>query len=146
MALEHRRSAGYMTNWAARAFTPAIERRLKPLGVSAAYLPVFFALSDGGELPQKALAAAASVEQPTMTLTLRRMARDGLIERRVDPADRRSTLVSLSDAGNRLVPEVQRATAEVNAIALAPLTTAEREAFLGALAKIVGALAEDRIP
>lgn len=144
MALEHQKSAGYMTNWAARSFTPAIERRLKPLGVSAGYLPVFFALGGGRELPQKAIADAAGVEQSTMTFTLRRMERDGLIARRQDPADRRSTLVSLSPAGRALVPAVRQATDEVNAIALGPLDAAEREAFLAALGRVIEALSADR--
>ena len=110
MPLDHQRSAGYMTNWAARAFTPAIERRLRHLGVAASYLPVFFALARSEELAQKALAEAAGVDPSTMTLTLRRMVRDGLAERRVDPDDRRSMLVSLSERGRRLLPEVKRAT------------------------------------
>ena len=44
MSLERGRSAGYLVNWAARLFARAIDRRLKPLGVSSGQLPVFFAL------------------------------------------------------------------------------------------------------
>ena len=47
-------SAGYLTNWAARLFARAIERRLA--GGNSGPMPVFFALQDGGAMTQKALA------------------------------------------------------------------------------------------
>ncbi|WP_216073103.1 MarR family transcriptional regulator, partial [Acinetobacter nosocomialis] len=62
-----------MTNWAARLFARAIDRRLKLIGVSSGHLPVFFALGDGSALSQKALTEAAAIEQPTMAATLTRM-------------------------------------------------------------------------
>ncbi|MEZ4235522.1 MAG: MarR family transcriptional regulator [Myxococcota bacterium] len=89
------------------------------------------------------LAEAAGVDPSTMTATLRRMERDGLIARRADPADGRSTLVALSARGRALVPAVVRATEEVNAMALAPLSAEEREHYLGTLAKIIAALSAD---
>ena len=85
-----------MTNWAARLFARAIDQRLKAIGVSSGQLPVFFALAGGKALTQKELARLAAIEQPTMASTLARMERDGLIERRPDPDDGRSSLVSLS--------------------------------------------------
>ena len=143
MSLDRRRSAGYMTNWAARLFAAAIERRLKPRGLSPAHLPIFFALGDGESLTQKELAAAAAVEQPTMAATLARMERDGLIRRGPDPDDGRSSRVALTDAALRAVDDVRRATEAVNALALAALDDGERDAFLVLLGKVIAALAED---
>jgi DNA-binding MarR family transcriptional regulator len=134
------RSAGYMTNWAARLFARAIDRRLKPLGLASGHLPVFFALGNGGTMTQKALAAAAGIEQPTMAATLARMQRDGLIRRDPDPADGRSALVSLTPAALDKAPAVRAAVAAVNGAALAALDEAEQAAYLAALTKIVAAL------
>ncbi|MBN9060602.1 MAG: MarR family transcriptional regulator, partial [Rhizobiales bacterium] len=115
MTLQRSRSAGYMTNWAARLFARAIDRRLKPLGISSGQLPVFFALGGGAALSQRALTEVAAIEQPTMAATLARMERDGLVEKRPDPDDRRSTLVSLTPAAMEKARAVREAIDGVNA-------------------------------
>ncbi|WEX07910.1 MarR family transcriptional regulator [Chelativorans sp. AA-79] len=140
MSLNRRESAGYLTNWAARLFARAIDRRLKSLGLSSGQLPVFFALADGEAMTQKQLAQVASTEQPTMAATLARMARDGLIERRPDPKDRRSTLITLSPAAREKLPAVMEATMTVNGQALAKLSAEEREAFLTGLKSVIATL------
>ncbi len=137
------RSAGYMTNWAARLFARAIDRRLKPLGLAPAHMPVMFALGDGRELSQKALAEAAAIEQPTMAATLARMERDGLVLRRPNPADRRAALFSLTPEAREQADAVYTVAFEVNDAALAGLTQEERAAFLGMLARVVAALGEE---
>ncbi|MGV6872616.1 MarR family winged helix-turn-helix transcriptional regulator [Pseudochelatococcus sp. B33] len=144
MSFDRSLSAGYMTNWAARLFARAIDRKLRAAGLSSGQLPVFFALGNGEALPQKALARAAAIEQPTMAATLSRMERDGLIERRPDPEDRRSALISLTPAAMEKVQAVREAIASVNAAALADLGEAERNAYLAALRTIIAAL--DALP
>lgn len=140
MALAREASAGYLTNWAARLFARAVDRRLKALGVSSGHLPVFFALGDGGALPQKALAQAAAIEQPTMAATLSRMERDGLVDRRPDPADGRGALFSLTPAAMKKARAVQRAIATVNADALRDLKDEDAEAFLAMLKTVIASL------
>src|ERR1700730_12749653 len=115
MPLRSEASAGYMTNLAARLFARAIDERLRPLGVSSGQLPVFFALAGGGALRQTALAQAAAIEQPTMAATLSRMERDGLIQRRPDPSDRRSALIVLTAAALKKAKAVEDAVRSVNA-------------------------------
>ena len=140
MSFEREHSAGYMTNWAARLFARAIDLRLKEFGVSSGQLPVFFALADGRALAQKELARLAATEQPTMAATLSRMERDGLIERRPDPADGRSSLVSLSAEARAKARLVMKAVNETNAAALAALGEEEHDALLGSLGKVVSTL------
>jgi MarR family transcriptional regulator for hemolysin len=133
---ERNQSAGYMTNWAARLFARAIDRKLKEFGVSSGQMPVFFALGDGAAMTQKALAAVASIEQPTMAATLSRMERDGLIERRPDPGDRRSQLVALTPAAMAKALRVREGATAINNAAFEGLDEAERETYLRLLAKI----------
>jgi DNA-binding MarR family transcriptional regulator len=137
MKFERERSSGYMTNWAARLFARAIERRLTPLGLGSACMPVFFALAAGEAMSQTALARRAAVEQPTMAATLKRMERDGLIARRADPADGRSALVSLTPLAVEKLKHVQAAGRAVNETAMAGLTPEERELYLTLLGKVV---------
>jgi MarR family transcriptional regulator for hemolysin len=140
MNFDREQSSGYLTNWAARLFARAIDRRLGPLGLSSAYMPVFFALAGGEALSQKALADRAAVEQPTMANTLKRMERDGLIRRRADPDDGRSTLVSLTPAAKEKLKAVQASGRAVNETAMAALTARERELYLELLRKVIASL------
>lgn len=137
MNFDRTASTGYMTNWAARMFARAIDSRLRPLGLSSGYMPVIFALANGAALSQRALTAAAAIEQPTMAATLSRMERDGLIEKRPDPGDRRSTLYSLSRAGLDMTTQVRAAGQAVNAAAMEGLSAAEREQYLRLLARVI---------
>jgi DNA-binding MarR family transcriptional regulator len=90
---------------AAHLLARKADARFRELGVSVGQMPVFFALKDGGRLPQKELARLAGVEQPSMAQTLTRMERDGLIRRESNPDDRRSSFISLTDGAlNRIGP------------------------------------------
>lgn len=133
-------SPGYMTNWAARLFARAIDQRLKAVGVSSGQLPVFFALGDGGALSQKALVEIAEIEQPTMAATLSRMERDGLIQRRADPEDRRSSLIALTPAAMEKAAAVREAIRDINAAATGEMTAKEKGDYLRLLALAVEGL------
>lgn len=143
MTLTRETSIGYLSNWAARLFTRAIERRLAPAGIATAYLPVLFALGDGTAMTQKALAQHAAVEQPTMAATLKRMERDGLVQRRPDPADRRSALVALTPLASGQLDRVQTLVEQNNAMAMANLQPAEQQALLTHLLQVIAALEAD---
>jgi DNA-binding MarR family transcriptional regulator len=134
-------SGGYVTNRAARAFIRALDRRL--LNGSAGQMPVFLALIDGNAYTQTELARIAAVEQPTMANTLGRMERDGLIDRTPDPADRRSSLVSLSKLGRKRAAEAMATALAVNEAAFAPLSDAERKSFFDLLHRVIAALEAD---
>jgi DNA-binding MarR family transcriptional regulator len=134
------RSAGYLTNLAGRLFVRELARRLDAIGLSIGHMPVFAALGDGAAMTQKELATQAVVEQPTMAATLSRMERDGLVARQENPEDARSALVSLTPAALSKVGELSRVTADVNGIAVASLTRAERAEYLRLLGKIIAAL------
>jgi MarR family transcriptional regulator for hemolysin len=140
--LKREDSAGYMTNWAARLFAKRIERTLKPLGLAPAYMPVIFALADGSTLSQKELISRAAVEQPTMAATLSRMERDGLLQRKTDPQDKRSTLYSLRTQAKKAVETVAKAVKFNNDEILAVFDEAERKAYLDMMARIVRRLLE----
>ncbi|MEQ1900268.1 MAG: MarR family transcriptional regulator [Devosia sp.] len=146
MELPYRReqSAGYLTNWAARLFVRALERRLTGGGGGSGTMPVYFALNEGGALSQKALARWAAVEQPTMANTLDRMERDGLVSRAPDPDDGRSMLISLTPLGRERATESLTVARKVNALGLSALKPAEREPFLDMLGRIVAALEADK--
>lgn len=140
MQFVREQSSGYMTNWAARMFARAIDQKLKPLGLSSAYMPVIFALARGDALSQRSLTEAAAIEQPTMAATLKRMERDGLVAKRPDPDDRRSSFYSLTPKGLELTEAVRAAGHAVNDTAMEGLSDDERAAYLALLGKVVANL------
>lgn len=99
-----RANPGHYFSRISRALNRIGDARLRALGFATAQLPVLTALKDGARLPQIELARWAKVEQPTMAQLLARMERDGLILREPDPADRRSSLVSLTDHARANLP------------------------------------------
>ncbi|MHA6299449.1 MarR family winged helix-turn-helix transcriptional regulator [Devosia sp. CAU 1758] len=140
MPLLRETSAGYMTNLAGRLLVRELELHLTPLGLSPAHMPVLLALEMTDALPQKTLAERAGVEQPTMTATLNRMERDGLVVRMPNPEDGRSMLVALTPLARTRLPEIEKAVAAINAKALAPFSAAERAQFFSLLARLIAAL------
>ncbi len=133
-------SLGYMTNLVGRLLVREIDGHLQPHGLSVGYMPVFFALGAGAALTQRDLAVSAQVEQPTMAATLARMERDGLIERRANPDDGRSALITLTEAGRGKLAAVHAASTAVNVKAAEQLTPEERQQLLALLQKVAGTL------
>ena len=131
-----------MTNLAGRLLVRALEKRLAPLGLTPAHMPVLLGL-EAGPQPQKKLAEQAMVEQPTMTATLNRMERDGLVERLPNPDDGRSSLVALTEKAREKLPEIEKAAGAVNDLAFSRLGKKEQKRYFALLTEIIAALNED---
>src|SRR5688572_18593125 len=130
----------YWINRASRALMRTHEERLRPLGFGMGQLPVLLALEDGAELSQKELATRAHVEQPTMAQALTRMERDGLLERRANPDDARSSLYSLERAARARIPELKAALLQGDRDACAGLSAAERTQLIELLRRVASNL------
>jgi DNA-binding MarR family transcriptional regulator len=58
---------------------------------------------DGGPLSMKQLAAAATVDAPAATVAVTELEERGLVDRRIDPDNRRTKVVSLTEEGRRML-------------------------------------------
>lgn len=121
----------------ARAMARIGDRRLAPLGFATAQLPVLSALREGEKKSQTELARWAKVEQPTMAQLLARMERDGLIQREPDPADRRSSLISLTESARAKLPAGREILRHGNVDAMRGLSDAEVETLIGLLKRVL---------
>jgi DNA-binding MarR family transcriptional regulator len=110
---------GRLLSTAARAVEHAWAEALTTLGVTHAGLIALHLLRDG-PLSQIQLARSAHVETQTMSRTLERLEREGLVSRAPDPHDRRRHVVARTEAGadawmraqdleREVVPELARA-------------------------------------
>ncbi|MFN7176652.1 MAG: MarR family winged helix-turn-helix transcriptional regulator [Thermaurantiacus sp.] len=120
--------------------------RVLPAGLTRAQFGVLnhFVRLEPGDVSPARLAEAFQVTRPTMTSTLQRLERAGLVAIRPDPADGRGRLVSITPAG--------RAARAASIAALAPLlpqlaaivTPEDLEALLPRLTRIRQALDASR--
>lgn len=121
----------------ARALARIGDKRLGPLGFATAQLPVLSALREGEKKSQTELARWAKVEQPTMAQLIARMERDGLVQREPDPADRRSSLISLTENARTKLHAGREILLQGNAEAMRGLSDAEVETLLGLLERVL---------
>lgn len=139
-ALRRQRSLGYQANHLARLLALSVRAELQPLGVVPGQLAQLLALYEEDGLTQTELCRRVRIDQSTMTHTLKRMERDGLVTRSQDPADRRQVIVRLARRATEIEEEVLRATARVNAIAFGDLSDAEVDHLLTTFAKLIANL------
>ena len=83
------------------------------------------------------LAASEQVAQPTMSMIIKRLVARGLVERRVDPADRRATLVAITPLGLETLSERSQLRSRWFASRLAGLEGADRRAVAAAVSKLM---------
>lgn len=114
---------------ATHATLHALTERLADLALPAADINVLANLADGISRTVGALAAATATKPSTLTSLLDRLARRGYIVRELDPADRRSFVISLTPAGRAAARRAAEATAELERRALATVTPAQRAGF-----------------
>ena len=115
---------------------------MKPLGVAAGQVPILGWLNNNPATTQSTLARLIQIEQPTMAATLSRMERDGLIERRPDVADGRSSLISLTPLAVAKAPAVLEVLDRGRAEMLAGFDEAERTRLVELLLRVVANLEE----
>jgi DNA-binding MarR family transcriptional regulator len=77
-------------------------------GLSPTQTAVLASINRSGPLTPSELAEIERVKRPTMTRTLGCLEREGLIERTPDPADGRSSLVAVNDAGRERLARLRR--------------------------------------
>jgi MarR family transcriptional regulator, transcriptional regulator for hemolysin len=139
-------SPTFWINHASRLIMRRFEERLRPHGFGMAYLPVVFALAESGPLLQKDLLRQVGIEQPTMTVLLARMERDGVVRRAANSADGRSQLISLTAKARSRLARVQAAMLEVVEEAMAGVSPSARAALMDALRSVVENLSQPPRP
>ena len=134
---------GHLISLAARGFARLSEARLKPLGFGVGHLPVLVALRDGGASTQRDLARFARIEQPPMAQMLARMERDGLIQRTPDPADGRSSRITLTKVAEARLPDAVAVLLRGNREVLRDFTDEEAGLLVALLTRLIASL--DRV-
>jgi DNA-binding MarR family transcriptional regulator len=110
---------------------------LEELGISQRGYWVLAAALSAGELSQIRLAELCNLDKTTMVVTMDELERAGLAERRPDAHDRRARIITVTEAGRRMVADAQKVVEHIYDDVLDSLPAKEREGFLHGLARLV---------
>src|SRR5918994_527409 len=84
----------------------ASSERLVRLGISMAQLHILYTLQRSGEMPMSRLADVLQVSLSNATGLIDRIEERGFVERTRVPEDRRVVMIRVTDAGRRMLEEV----------------------------------------
>jgi MarR family transcriptional regulator for hemolysin len=119
------------------AWKSALDRRLKPLGLSRSKWMLMVALyQDGEHASQRALAERLGIEGPSLVRLLDRMERDGLVERRAVDGDRRVKSVHLSRKGQSQLETIRGIAGSLRQELMAGLPAQDVDTAMAVLTQI----------
>lgn len=120
----------------ARQWRQRLDERLRPMGLSQAKWRALLHLSLTNGISQRELSQKLSIEGPTLVRLLDRLSRDGYIERRDSPDDRRTKRVHLTRKSQRIIREIREVVKEVRQELLSGITEKELRAGASLLGRI----------
>lgn len=88
-------------------------------------------------IEQNSLAARLNVDRNTASLLVEQLVKKALVERRVNGADRRARLLSLTPKGEKLYAQLRPAHLAANESILAPIKPRERKLLISLLIRVI---------
>jgi DNA-binding MarR family transcriptional regulator len=103
-------------------------RQTRPMGdLTVAQLSALTSLELGGALTPSELAEIERVQPPTMSKLVAKLEERGLVRRAPHPTDRRQVILSVTEPGQAILAQFERARDEWLSRRLAELSSEERE-------------------
>jgi DNA-binding MarR family transcriptional regulator len=130
-------SAAYLASQLAKGFSRSLQQRAAGLGFSPGQFPILTELWSEDGLTQKQLLERVDIEQATMANTLSRMQRDGLIERKPHPSDKRAQLIFLTPKAAAMQGEAIKAAMAADQDLFKGFRAFERELLLEYIRRIL---------
>ncbi len=134
---------GYLINLLARLLAQSLKARNGADGILPGQFPIVLELLKSDGPTQRDLCEFVKIEQSTMANTLKRMERDGIIERRACLDDGRQATVHLTESGRALAQTAVINAFEVNRVALEALDKDAQVALRAGLTAMVERLEAD---
>ncbi len=110
--------------------------RLKPLGLEQRQAGMLIRLAENDGWSQQAIAELMGINPTRMVFLTDELEKLGLVERRRNPADRRSHALYLTEAGTAMLARVREVTRAHEDAITAGLTGAERERLTALLRRL----------
>ena len=128
--MEQVRNFGFLVKDVSRLWARVFEQRAAQLGMSLTHCKVLVYVSRNEGATQARIAELSDTEPMTLVRVLDRMQRDGWIERRADPADRRAYRLYLKPASDPILAEIVRIAEKARAESLTGLSAEQREQMM----------------
>jgi MarR family 2-MHQ and catechol resistance regulon transcriptional repressor len=127
----------FLVLWkAARAAQAYAEKSISKLEMCGSDFAVLEALLHKGPLPINEIGKKVLLTSGSITVAVDRLETKGFVERRAHGTDRRARIVHLTKEGRKLITRAYADhAADMERLALASLTRAERETLIGLLKK-----------
>ncbi|MDE2869462.1 MAG: MarR family transcriptional regulator [Chloroflexota bacterium] len=131
------RELGYLVGSLASAMRIGLDRELAPFNISSAQWAILDACHEGEADTLTSLSRVIPLDSASISRHVDRLVRVGLVHRSRSTRDRRLVRLSLTDAGNRLVPELAQRVQANNAKFLAGITKREQEAMMRTIRRML---------
>ena len=131
-----------VVNEASYLFGEYVCRELEKIGMRYSYRHVLKPLMENDSLTQLELVNITKLKAPTISITLRNMEREGIVERQKNDNDRRETHVMITEKGKKMYKKVLAALAKAEKITLNGITDKELKAMRTVMNKMCGNLNE----
>lgn len=131
------RELGFLVGSLASAMRTGLNRELAPLNISSAQWAILDACHEGEADTLTSLARVIPIDSASISRHVDRLVRVGLVQRSRSTRDRRLVRLSLTDAGNRLMPELAERVQANNAKFLAGITKREQEAMMRTIRRML---------
>ncbi len=134
--MDRSRNFGFLLRDVSRRYVSRFEHRAREISLTLPQCKVLVRLDRNQGVSQARLAELAEIEPMTMVRILDRMERDGWLERRPDPADRRARRLYLTKGASPLLDEIWRLADLTLAETFAGISKSRRDAFIALLERI----------
>ncbi len=127
---------GHLLRRAHQRHTAIFQQGFAELQLTPTQFAALVKIRDEGKVSQNQLGRLTAMDPATIQGVIQRLEARKLIERAPDPDDRRRTVLKLCGSGQAMVADAVQRGRTVTEATLAPLSAAERQAFLALLRKL----------
>jgi MarR family transcriptional regulator, transcriptional regulator for hemolysin len=134
--LDGHSALGFLLKDVTRLYTRRFELRAQALGLTLAQCKALASLSKNEGVSQKRLAELCEIDPMSLVRILDRMEADGLVQRCLDPVDRRARSLRLTEQSRPILEQVWQIAGATRGEALADLSDAERTQLVELLDRV----------
>lgn len=129
--------AGFLLNKAVQKVRVFYEESLRPYKITGKYLTILWVIREKGRITQNDIGKCVNVDRTTMVQIIDDLEKLGLVERKDQPADRRSHAIYLTAKGKAALPKADHLAHAAERKFLSHLETREQQELIRLLRKLV---------
>lgn len=129
-------SAGHLLRRSHQRYQSLFQERAAGLGLTGPQFAALLRLAEAGRATQNQLGRLAAMDSATVQGVVRRLTARGLVRCQGDPMDRRTRVLTVTEAGLELLRDAQEAGRRANEALMSPLTDSERAQLLALLQRL----------